>query len=305
MSLLRDIQNAAVDPNTDVTTLLRECKVLAVRLGSEEFKRWVDHELNGYDRIEDLPEYRILDTESYGHFAGPFGTGLQNAPIPPLCLPKELRDRVTKSYLMQPISAYASLIDRKDKSSPHEQWPADMTALFGQKIYRNMNCLSAWKVIPYNALVALVDTIKTRVLNFVLEIEEESPDAGEAPPHRPPLPQEKVSQVFNTYITGNVQNVATGSSHFTQDGEFHVVEGDFSTLAEYLRSYGVGDKDVEELKDAINTDKKVEGTTTFGKRVQTWFAEMVGKAASGTWQVGTSSATTVLGKALAKYFGLE
>ena len=305
MSLLRDIQNAAVDPNTDVATLLRKCKILAVRLGSEEFKRWVDHELNGYEKIEDLPEYRILHTESYGDFAGAFGSGLRNAPIPPLCLPEELRDRITKSYLMQPISAYASLINREEKSDPHEQWPADMTALFGRKIYRDMNCLSAWKVIPHNALIALVDTIKTRVLNFVLEIEEEAPDAGEAPPHQPPLPQEKVSQVFNTYITGNVQNVATGSSHFTQAGEFRVVEGDFSTLAEYLRSYGVANKDVDKLKDAIDTDKKVDGKAAFGKRVQAWLAEMVGKAASGTWKVGTSAATTVLGKALAKYFGLE
>jgi AbiTii-like protein len=182
MSLLRDIQSAAVDPSTDVATLLRKCKILAIRLGSEEFKRWVDHELNGYEKIEDLPTYRMLHTESQGDFAGAFGSGLRNAPIPPLCLPEELRDRVTKSYLMQPISAYASLIDREEKSDPREQWPADLTALVGRKIYRDMNCLSAWKVIPHNSLIALVDTIKTRVLNFVLEIEEEAPDAGEAAP---------------------------------------------------------------------------------------------------------------------------
>ncbi len=84
MSLLRDIQNAAVDPDTDVATLLSKCKILAVRLGSEEFKGWVDHELNGYDRVEDQPEYRILDTESYGHFAGPFGSGPAKRSDPPL-----------------------------------------------------------------------------------------------------------------------------------------------------------------------------------------------------------------------------
>jgi hypothetical protein len=49
MSLLREIQNAAVDKNTDVCTLLRQCKILAARLGNEVFKRWVENELNGYD----------------------------------------------------------------------------------------------------------------------------------------------------------------------------------------------------------------------------------------------------------------
>ena len=304
MSLLRDIQNAAVDTNTDVATLLRKCKILAVRLESDEFKRWVDHELNGYHRVEDLPEYRILHTQSQGHFVGPFGGTLNNAPIPPSCLPKDLRDGITKAYLAQPISAYASLID-EEKTDATQPWPADLTALYGQKIYQNMNCLSAWKVIPHGALVALVDTIKSRVLNFVLEIEKEAPDAGEAAPHQLPLPQEKLSHVFNTYITGNVQNVATGSSHFTQAGEFRVVEGDFSTLAEYLRSNGVASKDVEELEVAIDADKKVEGKAKLGKRVQAWLAKMVGKAASGTWQVSTSAAGTVLGKALSRYFGLE
>ncbi|MBF0290686.1 MAG: hypothetical protein HQK86_00860 [Nitrospinae bacterium] len=47
MSLLRDIQTAAVAPDTDVATLLRKCKILAVRLGNDDFKAWVDHELNG------------------------------------------------------------------------------------------------------------------------------------------------------------------------------------------------------------------------------------------------------------------
>jgi hypothetical protein len=304
MSLLRDIQNAAVDPNTDVTTLLRKCKILAVRLGNEELKRWVDNELNGYEKSENLPKYRILHVGSCGHFSGVFGRRLENAPIPPSCLPEKFRNKITKSYMMQPISAYASLIDN-EKVNPVEQWPADMVAMFGQKIYQDMTCISAWKVIPHNALVAVVDTIKTRILNFVLEIEEEAPDAGEANPRQPPLPQEKVSQVFNTYITGNVQNIATGSSNFTQASELCVIEGDFLTLAKYLESHGVQNEDIEELKDLLDTDKKVEEESPFDKRVQGWIGKMMGKAASGAWQVSMSTAGTLLGKALSKYYGIE
>ncbi len=55
MSLLRDIQNAAVDKNTDVSTLLRQCKILSARLGNDVFKRWVDSELNGYETKDELP----------------------------------------------------------------------------------------------------------------------------------------------------------------------------------------------------------------------------------------------------------
>jgi len=79
MSLLRDIQNAAVSKDTDVATLLRKCKILAVRLGNDEFKNWVDSELNGYESIDNLPEYRILHTISHRHFSGPYGSSLKDA----------------------------------------------------------------------------------------------------------------------------------------------------------------------------------------------------------------------------------
>lgn len=164
MSLLRDIQTAAVDPNTDVSTLLRKCKILAVRLGNNEFKKWVDNELNGYEKADDLPEYRVLHTESYGHFCGSFGRQLNRAPIPPSCLPKELRDRVTKSYLTSSISSYAALVNTEKRNNAHEPWPADMVAYYGRHIYEDMNCLSAWKIIPHNALIGLIETYITKAV---------------------------------------------------------------------------------------------------------------------------------------------
>ncbi|MFN4056521.1 MAG: hypothetical protein ACK4GU_16890, partial [Alishewanella aestuarii] len=70
MSLLREIQSAAIDSHTDLASLLRKCKVLAARLGSNDFKAWVDNELSGYKSVDGLPEYRILNVNSKGHFAG-------------------------------------------------------------------------------------------------------------------------------------------------------------------------------------------------------------------------------------------
>lgn len=303
MSLLREIQNAAVDQNTDVATLLRKCKILAVRLGNEEFKKWVDNELNGYDNADELPEYRIFETESYGTFVGPFGSSMQNVLVPPICLPEELREKATKSYLMQPISWYSSLLTQDSKNNAIEPWPANMVALFAKKIYRNYNCLAAWKLMPYSAIVSLIDTIKTRILNFSLEIEGKAPDAGEAPPNKPPLPQEQVSQVFHTHIHANViQNVATGSSNVTQSGEFTVSLGDFESLNRYLRSFGMEENDIKDLRCAIDEDAKEKGEPTFGHSVRHWVGQMIGKAASGAWQVGISAAGTLLGKALEAYF---
>jgi len=270
MSLLRDIQATAIDSNSDIATLLRMCKILAFRLGNNDFKNWVDKELNGYSDSSDLPKYRKLKVESVGHFLGPFGRELRNAPIPPYCIPEEFRDLVTISCLTQPISSYASLIG-KDRN-PIEKWSAEMVAIFGGEIYENMNCISAWKVIPSNYLIALVDTIKTRILNFSLEIEVEAPDAGEAPLNKPPLPQEKVSQVFNTFISGNVQNVATGGNNFRQKASFSTGSRDeiFQKMLDEVMQAQADLEVVRQLTSIIEEMRESQGSSNFGKHYQSF-----------------------------------
>jgi hypothetical protein len=55
MSLLQDIQDAAVDAAVPISTLLRKCAVLAARLDNDELRAWVAKELNRYEKAEDVP----------------------------------------------------------------------------------------------------------------------------------------------------------------------------------------------------------------------------------------------------------
>lgn len=216
MSLLREIQDTAIDSNTELAVLLRKCKVLAARLSSPEFKQWVENELSGYEDMDILPEYRIMKVNSKGHFSGPYQSGLRNADIPLSCIEQDFHKNLSHSYLAQPVAALESLVRDASGGTLQEPWNPDLVAYVGQNIYQGMNCMQAWKVIPVAGIVAALDAVRNRVLNFVLEIEAESPDAGEAPVNSNPVSQEKVNQIFNTYITGTVQNVATGGSNVSQ-----------------------------------------------------------------------------------------
>jgi hypothetical protein len=220
MSLLRQIQDAAINSSVDLPTLLRMCMVLAARLGSDDFKTWIDRELSGYDRKEDLPEYRVLNVNSKGHFGGAFNSGLRNADIPLVCVPEELRESLGHSYIFQPVAAMAALIAKNDSGTLQEPWNPDIVAHVGRNIYERMVCMQAWKVIPATAFVAALDTIRTRVLNFVLEIEATNPDAGESMPTEKLISPETVQHIFNTYITGNVQNLASGSTNVSQSASW-------------------------------------------------------------------------------------
>ena len=60
MSLLREVQNDLASAGVDVTTVLLKCKILAARLGSEEFSSWVNWEPNGHPESQTTPNYRRL-----------------------------------------------------------------------------------------------------------------------------------------------------------------------------------------------------------------------------------------------------
>jgi hypothetical protein len=266
MSLLREIQAAAVDSSVPLSTLLRKCKVLAARLGNPEFKQWIDAELNGYASKDALPPYRVLNTHSKGHFSGPFQSGLRNADIPLLCVPEEWRESMGHCYLMQPIAALESLAANSDGDTAQEPWNPDLVAYVGGKIYQGMNCMQAWKVIPINSLVAALDTVRTRVLNFVLEIEVEAPDAGEAPVNSNPVPQEKVHQIFNTYISGNVQNLATASTDVRQYAK--VIEGNaklFDDILKALSKSGADRKAIAQASETVRDMQAAESGDNFKK----------------------------------------
>lgn len=304
MSLLRDIQNACTDSSSDIASLLRKCKVLASRLKNEEFKAWVDNELNGYPDRTSVPLYRRFSTESHGNFSNGYWTR-NDAIIPPRLLPEHIRDFASTCQLTQPISSYASVIGSEDRNSLAEHWPPDFVVAFGGKIYEDMTCFGAWKIIPYGTLVGVVDTVKTRILSFVLEIEDVDPDAGEASPGEIPVSQDKVTHIFNTTINGNVQNVATGGTQISQSAVSNVSKGDFSSLEIFLRDAGVSEDALADLSDVLRADRESGTTNALGPSVQGWIARATKSIGSAGSKVATSAIGSVIGKAIALYLGIH
>ena len=50
-------------------------------------------------------------------------------------------------------------------------------------MFPDMNCVGVWVEIEGNEFAQLLSVVKNRILDFVLQIEPENPNAGEAPPN--------------------------------------------------------------------------------------------------------------------------
>ena len=72
------------------------------------------------------------------------------------------------------------------------------------KMYPDMNCVGAWMEVPGSKFEQLVSAVKNRILDFVLRIEAENPNAGEAPPNTQPVPKEKLRPLVHNVFYGAV-----------------------------------------------------------------------------------------------------
>jgi hypothetical protein len=216
MTLLRELQQDAIDSKIDVTTVLRKARVLAARLNNAEFA-WIQHELNGYPDGVKLPQYRVLSIVAKAHLF--FGyTQLQSAQIMASQIPERFRIWATTHKLSGSVSELSSLIAGHKETGTGIQcpWPQELAIRFGGAGYGDgrtrVQCIRAWQEISVSAVAGIIETVRNRLLDFVLRIEAEAPGAGEVAPGETPLPQDKVSQIFNNYISGGVTHIAATDS---------------------------------------------------------------------------------------------
>lgn len=228
--------------------------------------------------------------------------------IPLSVLPEKLRDSYRNAYMGKGVSAYVSLIQVDKNEALVEEWPMEVAVYFASKAVVDMQCIAAWKEIPVGVIFALLDSVKTRILGFAIDLEREAPDAGDSPVGSHPVSQEKVTQIFNTNIAGPVANLSNASSSFSQVANLSIQTGDWAALQSYLQSLGLAaaelqglQADLDEARQSGNLPKEEEALE--GKP-RNWIKDLAAKAAKSVSGVGVEVAAKGIAKAIASYLGL-
>jgi hypothetical protein len=305
MPLIDEIQAGAISETGDVSALLRKCKLLAARLDARKLAEWVDHELNGYPIDAVLPPYRLLNARSYGNFVGAFGMRGNGLQIPLSVLPESLRENYRTVRLGDAISAYQTLLEGDGRGSARIPWSTELAVHYASKVTPDMQCVEAWIEVPIGAVHKLINAVKTAILGFAIDIEREAPDAGETPiGGARPIPEERVTQIFNTNITGSVGNVANGGTDFQQTATVGVAVGDWDALTRYLRSLGIADEASPTLKAELESLRS-DGPAADTSKGRALIARLVTKAAMSSAGVAVEVAATGIAKAIAGFLGFH
>lgn len=300
MTLLQDLIDGA-SGEVPVTTLLRKVKVVASRAEVPALDEWVQHELDGYPEGAEVPEYRgPFQVEVLGILGGPFGSAMRNAPIPSALFPDEYRDGgLFKLTFQQSIAEIAKLTDAED-AQLQSPWPANAIAVVNGmmesgrvRIQQGWVLQQAWRVITAAQLVAIVDSVRTRILDLALAMERSNPDTGQR--DAPPLAPED-RQTIVTHIYGNSTNVAVASTNVAQVVNF--AHGDRDGLGRFLESLGVPRPEIQGLFEAIETDGEVGGE--MGPATKTWLGNLMANAG----KLGIGAAAGVIAQAVSHFLGL-
>ncbi|MDR3392017.1 MAG: hypothetical protein P4L77_09820 [Sulfuriferula sp.] len=307
MSLLYDIQTAVLKDDADLGPILLKLRLLAARLGSQPLAEWVKHESEGYPADADLPDYRVLAVSYTANFSGPFGSGIQNAPISPYLIEKFAGRSWVRYEMRQSIAAVDDLLSSSIKGGSLGINAANLILLLQGKVYQDYACNSVSGTISRAALAELRHSVRSRVLELTIELEKLIPEAS-AVSLGPAVAASNqnsavATQIAHQIIYGNVTSISTTGDR----AHINVVVGerDIHGLVQFLMQGGLPETDAREFGQLVSSEEPESAAEPFGAKARKWFVDNLKKAADGTWKVGVSVATDLVKEALLKYYGLK
>lgn len=305
MNLVEELRNDAINSEISLSVALRKAKVLASILKDDDFKTWVNYELNGYPEESEMPEHRIVKSENFGTFAGPMGSGQKNVGVPISKMNDDFQEMYTKTRFDMGVRELESMLEGGDSPTLIRRWPAAAVALWNME-YENAsgyNLVGASSQIATSSVAAILDATRNKLLDFVLELQELDPEIINSEKAISELPKDKVHNVFNYSIYGS-HNVVAGGQKVNQEVKQVVKENDQKSLINYFENLGIEKEDLNDLENALANDSKPKNEEDFGSNVKSWIGKMVVKASTGAWDIAKGTAPHLLTTALSNYYGL-
>lgn len=306
MSLLHQIQESVVQEGCDLGSILLKLRLLAARLGSDVLEEWVKHESEGYPKDSEVPSYRVIGVSYKGTFSGPFGSGINNAPIPPYLVEKFAGKKWTHYEIRESIAAVDELVKSSTDGGSLGIDASNLMLLLQGKVYKDYACNAISGTISRTALSEIQQAVRSRILELTLELERSIPAAANVTfgaPKSQEANSDKVQQISQQIIYGNVTTAVAGGHGSTIN--VSISEGDTRSLIEYLEKSGMPNADATEIAEIMEKEKPTSNEEPFGEKAKNWIASNLKKAAQGTWKMGVTVATKVLSEAALKFYGLK
>lgn len=293
-SIIEQLQTLAIDPKSDIEELLNKALYVSRKLKIKDFRKWCELELEGYKEKE-LPDYRIFHGQLKVH--NPYH-GYQ-----PFIIPPELDEIVTLIEIHQGIGELSNLLKQEGDSFLNILSAETRQILLDMQKHQYVQ-LEPKVIFAKTQLMGVVTKVRTIILNWSLQLEE---DGIVGKGLKFTAKEKETAMSVNHFNIQNMQGVVGNVSGGTinQNNQLNIKKTDFDSLAKHLAENNVSFSDIQNLKDAIEIDPVPTEPNKLGEKVSSWIGSMVGKAASGSWDIGVATAGTMLAESISKFYGLS
>ena len=152
--------------------VLQRLLIVANRIDNKELAKWCTLELNGYEKYEDLPEYRKCKSPNIVYSGINGRLQITNQPLGPGYLKSETISEIEN------VGIFENIADVLKKSKSEQLLYRDMTMLAGE-VYKNtfngitgVQCTSIRQMMPQDLYSDVYSAVKTRVINLLCSFEK-------------------------------------------------------------------------------------------------------------------------------------
>ena len=301
MGFLERIQADIVDDNISIASTLLKLRLLAAKLGSDELTEWIKNEAEGYSQESDIPSFRVVPISFSGTFQGPFGSSINDAPIPPLLIKKFAgEDWITNKFRE---SAGAVEMMASEENGVHLDL-SNLIFILRGNVYPTYDPVKIVGFVSQILLIQMSNAIRTRLLEITIEIANKIPSAEGVELALIMQDPKATTQIFHQTIHGSVTNIQSSGPEATI--QVTIATRDLESLKNGLLISGFSKEESSKLTKLISeqepNEQKDDG---LNDGVREWLADRIKNGFDAGIKGGISALTRIVQEAAMQYWGLK
>jgi hypothetical protein len=240
MSIVRQLQQDALDPQVSVTQLLRKAVLIAQKLNLSDTEKWLMYERSGYPAEVEPPDYRLINVssiEAYNPYRGGWVRVASSAP--------EVEEVLAKQKIYQPLASIESAITEGE--GIYFSLPG-MHSSHGTDIRFSVSSISLGNTVNAvrDAILDWAVMLEGRnILGEELSFSDQEVKTAQAMPQQP-------TQISGTFLNAQFQISSPHSQqHLTTNGNDIA---DLSRFVEALASSSAGSRLDDEVREELEAE---------------------------------------------------
>ena len=281
-----------------ITEALLKTKILLHQIGYRELVEWVNDELNGYEDGKEVPPYRMVPAQVLGNLVN-IRMRATSHPIPVAHLTETERQTLERVRVRDSLDVVSQLSDSETELL-RRPLPLEFNAILGEGLSRGTHIEQAWCSISKVQIGNIVFQVRSRLLDFMLELKASLGAVTSEAEISQKTSAVDPTTMFNNAIFGPNATIIVGSNN-RQMVDNTTIQGDFNSLSKNLKTLGVDDAAIDELR-AVAKDEKADQPALKQKAVN-WIKKQVAKQLEGDVQTALTFSVDAISRAVWAHFG--